>query len=268
MRQFLPHTFTALAAALTLATTAHASIVWQYEGAAASSNEWQAARAGSTLVALHGPSNGWNTAEIRQIGKHRAIGFPEGASAFTFQEDATLPVTAVYAVVRWEHGGGAPSHLSCPWTEEGLTTLIEAPYNVCIRLTPPLFSSSPWQWQTEQLGYHATYRINGVDTARFEPSPAFQLIEVRFENPPIMNELYIGNAAASPLWLRHFSGDVGELLFFTTRAPAQQEQHAIYNYFRLKWGIPLDYERVDAPHILDALGVRRGNLFSTTFMVR
>ena len=121
--------------------------------------------------------------------------------------------------------------------------------------------------EVEQQGFRANYRLNGLDTARFEPSPAFQLVEVRFETLPMMRELYVGNAAASPFWLRHWRGEIGELLFFT-REPTEQEQHALYNYLRLKWDIPLAYERVDVVKILDSLGVRRGALFGSILMAR
>ena len=57
-------------------------------------------------------------------------------------------------------------------------------------------------------------------------------------------------------------------LLFATRAPTPKEQHAMYNYFSVKFGIPLMYERVDTVAVLDALGVRRGSLFSSILMVR
>ena len=241
--------------ALLLPLSGLAAVVWQYEGAGATSNEWFAARHGEPLVALHNASNGWNAAEIRQVGKHRTVGFPETASPFTFPTNTANPVAVVYAVVR---NSGAL---------EGMETLVEAPYNVCVRLVPPLFASEALKWQEELLGWRATYRVNGKDTARFEPSPAFQLVEIRFETPPLMRDLYIGNAAASPLWQRHWRGEIGELLFFT-REPTQQEQHALYNYLRLKWGIPLAYDTVDAVAILNELGIRRGAVFGTLFIVR
>jgi len=229
--------------------------VWQYEGAGLSTTQWRAARDGETLSALHGASNGWSAVEIRQVGKHRTVGFPEGASPFMFPTNAVNPVAVVYAVVR--NSG----------TLEGMETLLEAPYNVCARIVPPLFASERWKWQEELLGYRATYRVNGMDTARFEPSPAFQLVEIRFETPPLMRDLYIGNAAVSPLWQRHWGGEIGELLFFT-RELAGQEQHALYNYLRLKWGIPLVYDTVNAVAILNELGVRRGAVFGSLIIVR
>ena len=172
-----------------------------------------------------------------------------------FPTNAVNPVAVVYAVVR--NSG----------TLEGMETLLEAPYNVCARIVPPLFASERWKWQEELLGYRATYRVNGMDTARFEPSPAFQLVEIRFETPPLMRDLYIGNAAVSPLWQRHWGGEIGELLFFT-RELAGQEQHALYNYLRLKWGIPLVYDTVNAVAILNELGVRRGAVFGSLIIVR
>jgi hypothetical protein len=244
-----------MAVAFAMATApSRAAVVWQYEGEGASSNEWRAAKAGSSLVALHGASNGWVSAEVRIVGQHKAVGFGEGASAFAFQSDATNRVAVVYAVVRNNE-------------VEELATLLEAPRNVCVRLASSWQWETSWHWQTEQLGFRAGYRVNGKATSRFEPSDAFQLVEVRFETRPEMRELFVGNAAASPLWLRHWRGEIGELLFFT-RELTEQEQHAVYNYLRLKWGVPLSYERVGAAGILDSLEIRRGSLFGTIFMTR
>jgi len=255
MRKRPSHTFAVFTAALTLAAAAsHASVVWQYEGAGVSSNEWRAARAGSSLMALHGAGNGWAFAEVKQVGKIKTVQFDQGVTAFAFQHDATNRVAVAYAVVRCE-------------TAAEMATLLDAPRNVCVRLKSAWNWESTWQWQKEQLGYRAAYRVNGSDTARFDPLPVFQLVEVRFETPPMMRELYVGNAAASPFWQRHWRGDIAELLFLT-REPTEHEQHAIYNYIRLKWGIPLTYGKVDTVKILDALGIRRGSLFSTILMVR
>ena len=248
------HIFAAFAALAMAGNVSHAATVWQYEGAGASSNEWVAARAGSSMVALHEAGNGWNAPEVKQFGKHRVVEFGEGASAFAFQNEVTNRVAAVYAVVR----NNAPGELA---------TLIEAPYNVCARLASSWQWGTAWNWQTELLGWRASYRVNGVDATRFEPSNNFQLVEVRFEKPPMMREIYIGNAAASPFWQRHWGSEIGELLFFT-REPTKQEQFAVYNYLRLKWGVPLSHGPVDAVKVLETLGIRRGPHFSTIFMVR
>jgi hypothetical protein len=236
------------------AATAHATVIWQYEAAAASSNEWRAARTGSSLSALHKAGNGWTAAEVKTIGRHKAMGFGEGASAFAFPNNATNKVAVVYAVVRSDEAGE-------------LATLIEAPYNVSARLASSWQWETSWHWQTEQLGYRASYRVNGLPTTRFEPSDAFRLVEIHFETPPEMRGLYVGNAAASPLWQRHWRGEIGELLF-AMRELTELEQHALYNYFRMKWGIPLVYERVDTVNFLESLGVQRGPLFGSIFMVR
>ena len=231
-----------------------AAVVWQYEGAGVSSNAWVAAREGGTLTALHGASNGWSFAEVRHIGARRAAGFEEGASAFAFPPGATNRVAALYAVVRSE-------------TPEAMATLIEAPKNVCVRLeASPL---RPLRWQPEQLGYRADHRVNGIETGRFEASANFQLVEAHFETWPVMRELYVGNAAASPLWQRHWRGEIGELLFFT-RAPTEPEQQAVYHYLRLKWGVPLAYDTrgTNVAATLDGLGIRRGALFGSLFLVR
>ena len=247
------HIFAALAA-LAMASASHAAIVWQYEGNGVASNEWRAARAGSSLVALHEPGNGWNSAEVRQFGKHKVLNFGEGASAFAFQNDATNRVAVVFAVVRKSE-------------VEELATLIEAPYNVSVRLALSWQWGESWHWQTEQLGWRAGYRVNGLETSRFEPSEHFQLVEVRFEKPPVMRDLYIGNAAASPLWSRQWGSEIGELLFFT-REPEMRERHAVHNYLRLKWGIPLAYEPVNTVGILQELGIFRSSFFSSLILVR
>ena len=237
-----------------LAWVSAATPVWQYEGAGASSNVWHAAGGGNALTALHDATNGWRHAEVRQFEKHRAVGFPEGASAFAFHDGATNRVAAVFAVARCETPGA-------------MATLLDAPYNVCVRLNPERpFESFP-RWQGEQLGFRASYRVNGVETDVFAPSPEFRLVEVRFETPPVMNGLCVGNAAASPLWLRHWPGEIAELLFFT-REPTEEEQHAVHHYLRLKYGIPLAHGRVDTAAVLDRLGIRRGALFGSIFMVR
>ena len=229
-----------------------ASVVWQYEGAGMSAEVWSAAREGASLTALHGASNGWVSAEVAAAGKHRVMAFSSGTTAFAFPTDATNRVAVAYAVTRAEEA-------------EAMMTLFDAPYNVCVRLEP--MHAQSWRWQREQLGYRASYRVNGFATDCFVPSTAFQLIEVRFETPPMLRDVYVGNAAATPMWLRHWNGEMGELMFFT-REPTASEQDALYHYFRLKWGIPLPHERVNTAGVLDALGVRRGPLFSTILMVR
>ncbi len=69
--------------------------VWQYEGGGMVSNAWRAAGEGESLVALHGASNGWDFAEVRQVGKQRVMRFGAGASAFGFSADATNRVAVV-----------------------------------------------------------------------------------------------------------------------------------------------------------------------------
>ena len=222
--------------------------------------EWRAVKSGAALTPLHGSSNGWETAvRLAPYGEKAAVSFTDSngnavPSPMTFGEDDDTPVSTVFAVIK------------CT-TPAQLSTLIDAP-TVDIRLTAKPTVLPSFKFSEEQLGYTATYRVNGTATASLTPSSSYQLVEVLFSSPLELSDIFVGGSVAVPSWKRNWRGEIAELLFLPS-PPSPQERNAVHHYVSRKWGVAVPYTpNYASPALLSALGVSTGDIFSTVIIVR
>jgi len=216
--------------------------------------EWCSVTRDATLIPVQGASNGWEHAvlEIGSDGK-RSIDFgtPESTSPL-HATNTTFSACYAFAIVRCE-------------TPSDLATLIDAPCST--RFAPVLWHDSRWKLSPLQLESTASYAVNGIETNAFTGAESFQLIEVFWDDPVLLSEMFIGGPPASPEWKRTWPGTLGELILLED-IPDREERLALYRYAALKWGIPLEVESPDAPFILRNLGVSSGNIFTSVIIIR
>ena len=244
--------------------------------------EWRSVRGGAALTPFHGALNGWGAAmrpvppppwavppperrgRVSFAGGGASVPSPmmftdgglegeQGGASASLRTPSPAPVSAVFAVVRCEAAAS-------------LTTLFDTPVDV--RLKPKETVLPAWAFSEEQNENAAEYRVNGVPTADFKPSPAFQLAEVSFDVPQTLGGIFLGGSVPSPAWKRQWRGEVAEIIIFPS-APSPQERNAVHHYLALKYAIPVAYSGDPAtPALLRDIGVATGSIFSTAIIVR
>ena len=230
------------------------AMCWQFDAThVADDLIWPSEGGEAALRPVHGGSNGWShagtTVEVARGVRRGVVSFEEGSSPFEFSESATNFVREVWAVVRCREAAG-------------LATLLDAPVDA--RFEARVFEEEALRLQDEQLGNRSGYRVNGVAQRELAAAEELQLVEVVFETPVRMNEIFVGGAAASWRWGRGWRGEIGELMFFERElSPAERE--AVGDFVALKWGVAAGKMNVG---VLWELGIRTGSLYSTLLMVR
>ena len=216
--------------------------------------EWCSVSGNAKLVPVQGTSNGWAHAvlKIGPDGKRSVdFGTVEPASPLHVT-NADFAACYAFVIVRCEE----PSDLA---------TLIDAPCST--RVAPALWHDSRWKLSPLQIEETASYAVNGIETYAFTGAESFQLIEVFWDNPVLLSEMFIGGPPASPEWKRTWPGRLGELILLED-IPDREERLALYRYAALKWDIPLEAESPDAPFILRNLGVSSRNIFTSVIIIR
>jgi len=276
-KNMIHKSLTALLTAHCLLLTANAySLCLQFDASSPSTltlngttvTAWTSVKGSTTLVPIHGASNGWSTATLQSISGRSSVSFmsQDGVSIpspFAFHgTETTQSVVYVFAIVRSQ----VPTFRM---------TLLDAPIDIRLESNFPFVGEgvpegrgSGLFFQEEQLGNIATYAINGHSTSTFLPSEKWQAVEVTLQTPTSLNALFIGGSIPSPAWKRNFNGNIAELIFLGS-APTLEQRNALYHYARAKWRVPVDYDF--SPHsanILRNLGVDPKNVFATFFLVR
>ena len=215
----------------------------------ADSATWPSVDGSLTLTSVHTATNGWVLPE--KIG--RSVFFGNSvASPLGFSDPTTNTTAYVLAVVE----NVIPADLA---------TLIDAPCS--IRFLPNPFNDD-WFLFESQLTNSVNLFIDGIDTNSFSFANSPQLIEVSFDAPCSLNELYIGGSPATPLWNQNWSGGISELILLT-EPPTDRQRNALCRYLSLKYGLNLKTAPdVSIASVLTTLGINAGCTFNSVLLVR
>ena len=210
---------------------------------------WPSVDGSLSLTAVHAATNGWVLPE--KYG--RAVFFGNSvASPLGFPDSATNTTAYVLAVVE-------------NVTPSDLATLIDAPCS--IRFLPNPFNDD-WFLSESQLTNAVNLFIDGIDTNSFSSAASPQLIEVSFDTPCSLNELYIGGTPATPAWNQNWSGGISELILLT-EPPTDRQRNALCRYLSLKYGLNLKTAPdVSIASVLTTLGINAGGTFNSVLLVR
>ncbi len=215
--------------------------------------EWRAVRGGVSLAPVHLPSNGWSLAVALDGLDGRSVDFSaEGVASPLHASGSADPVAYAFAVVRCQ----APADLA---------TLLDAPSPV--RFAPTAWPDDPQLLDTSPLGGSADYAVNGVPTDVFTGADGFQLIEVAWDMPVLLEQIFVGNTPATPAWNRAWPGEIAELIVLPF-VPDAEGRNALRFYAARKWGVPVTACGAGAVDTLLGLGVSPGTLFATLIKVR
>ena len=253
----------ALIFSIAAAYNADASSALQFRAKDFSGGTWNAVGGGKMLVS-HPQTVGWGL-PVKSGGVVWFSGAGAGAvvSPLEFAFDDTNLVTSVYAVVICE-------------ATTPLATLVSVPCEVLIKSDEPVDvfftkqndTQTARMFETEFMGLTNSVSINGVATARIVPGMKSQLVEIRFEEPCMRNEIFIGGSAATPRWQRQWRGGICELLLFDGSLTGAQA-NAVKRYLSAKCKLSLPTESDDAViPILRALGIDDGGVFATVVSVK
>ena len=210
---------------------------------------WPSVDGSLSLTSVHAPTNDWSLA-IKEGG---SVFFDNGVSSpLGFPDSATNTTVYVLAVVE----NVIPSDLA---------TLIDAPCS--IRFLPNPFNDD-WFLSESQLTNAVNLFIDGIDTNSFSYSALPQLIEVSFDTPCSLNELYIGGSPATPSWNQNWTGGLSELILLAEH-PTDRQRNALCRYLSLKYGLNLKTAPdVSIASVLTTLGINAGGTFNSVFLVR
>ena len=217
----------------------------------ADSATWPSVDGSLSLTSVHAATNGWVLPEK----DGRAIFFGNSVtSPLGFPDSATNTTAYVLAVAVAENV--IPSDLA---------TLIDAPCS--IRFLPNPFNDG-WFLSESQLTNTVNLFIDGIDTNGFSSAASPQLIEVSFDTPCSLSELYIGGSPATPAWNQNWSGGISELIFLA-EPPTDRQRNALCRYLSLKYGLNLKTAPdVNIASVLTTLGINAGGTFNSVLLVR
>ena len=215
----------------------------------ADSATWPSVDGSLSLTTVHAATNGWVLPE--KYG--RSVFFGNSvASPLGFSDSATNTTDYVLAVVE----NVIPSDLA---------TLIDAPCS--IRFLPNPFNDD-WFLSESQLTNAVNLFIDGIDTNGFSSAASPQLIEVSFDTPCSLNELYIGGTPATPSWNQNWTGGLSELILLAEH-PTDRQRNALCRYLSLKYGLNLKTAPdVSIASVLTTLGINAGGTFNSVLLVR
>ncbi len=133
---------------------------------------------------------------------------------------------------------------------------------------PKLFDNGATFFYESQLTNAVALSINATQTNLFSSVAAYQLVEVAFDSPTHLNELYIGGAPATAAWAQSWSGGIAELILLA-EMPPEEEINALRLYLALKHGLAVPTESDGGiVSTLTAMGIDTAGLFNSVFLLR
>ncbi len=137
-----------------------------------------------------------------------------------------------------------------------------------IRFMPTPFDDNATFFYESQLTNSVALSINATATNLFAAVATPQLVEVAFDSPTPLNELYIGGAPTTAAWAQSWSGGIAELILLA-EMPPEEEINALRRYLALRHGLAVPTESDGGiVSTLAAMGIDTAGLFNSVFLVR